>query len=65
VLSSYKKMKTSTIWISDDAMRLPIEMHAEIFVGYMSARMTGMKMLSGKDAAATVPNNMTVSPPAN
>lgn len=65
VLSSYKKMKTSTIWISDDALRLPIEMHADIFVGYMSARMSGMKMLSGKDAAATVPNNMTVKPPAN
>lgn len=65
VLSSYKKMKTSTIWISDDPLRLPIEMHAEIFVGYMSARMTGIKMLSGKDATATVPDNMTVNPPAN
>ncbi len=64
-LSSYKKMKTSTIWISDDPLRLPIEMHAEIFVGYMSARMTGIKMLSGKDATATVPDNMTVDPPAN
>jgi hypothetical protein len=58
-------MKTSTIWISDDALRLPIEMHADIFVGYMSARMTGMKMLSGKDATATVPGNMTVKAPAN
>ncbi len=64
VLSSYKKMKTSTIWISDDALRLPIEMHADIFIGYMSARMTGLKMLSGKDAAAVVPTNMMVKPPA-
>lgn len=61
-LSSYKKMKTSTIWISDDALRLPIEMHAEIFVGYMSARMTGIKMLEGRSAAASLPGNLTVKP---
>ncbi|MFO1481936.1 MAG: DUF3108 domain-containing protein [Verrucomicrobiaceae bacterium] len=59
-LSSYKKMKTSTIWISDDALRLPIEMHADIFVGYMSARMTGMRLLTGKEATASLPRNMTV-----
>lgn len=63
-LSAYKKMKTATIWISDDAMRLPIEMHASIFVGYMSARMTGMRLLSGKEATATVPKYMSVKPPA-
>ncbi|MFN0076524.1 MAG: DUF3108 domain-containing protein [Prosthecobacter sp.] len=62
-LSAYKKMKTATIWISDDALRLPIEMHASIFVGYMSARMTGMKLLTGKDATAAVPKYMTVKPP--
>lgn len=63
-LSSYKKMKTSTIWISDDALRLPLEMHAEIFVGYMFARMTGLKMLNGADGRATVPARMDVKPPA-
>lgn len=62
-LSSYKKMKTSTIWISDDELRLPIEMHAEIFVGYMSARMTDVRMLTGSAAQGTVPGNMTVKPP--
>lgn len=62
-LSSYKKMKTSTIWISDDALRLPLEMHAEIFVGYMFARMTGLKMLNGADGMATVPPRMDVKPP--
>lgn len=62
-LSSYKKMKTSTIWISDDTLRLPIEMHAEIFVGYMSARMTGIKMLDGRAASAALPGNMAVKPP--
>jgi hypothetical protein len=62
-LSSYKKMKTSTIWISDDALRLPLEMHAEIFVGYMFARMTGLKMLEGEGAKAAVPARMDVKPP--
>jgi len=63
-LSSYKKMKTSTIWISDDALRLPIEMHANVFIGYMSARMTGLKMLEGAAGKAALPRNMTVKPPA-
>ncbi|MEZ5384322.1 MAG: DUF3108 domain-containing protein [Prosthecobacter sp.] len=63
-LSSYKKMKTSTIWISDDALRLPLEMHAEIFVGYMFARMTGLKMLKGTDSQTSVPARMDVKPPA-
>lgn len=61
-LSSYKKMKTSTIWISDDALRLPIEMHANVFIGYMSARMTSLKLLEGKAAKATLPNMAVKSP---
>ncbi len=60
VLSSYKKMKSSTIWISDDVLRLPLEMHADIFVGYMFARMTGLKMLTGADAQAMLPARMEV-----
>lgn len=63
-LSAYKKMKTATIWVSDDELRVPIEMHAEIFVGYMSARMTGIKMLEGRSATASLPRNMVVRPPA-
>lgn len=62
-VGSYKKMKTSTIWISDDVLRLPIEMHADIFVGYMSARMSGIQILEGNDAKAALPKNMTVKPP--
>ncbi len=62
-LSAYKKMKTSMIWISDDELRLPIEMHAEVFVGYMSARLTGLKWLTGSDAKAALPKYMTVKAP--
>jgi len=64
VMSSYKKMKTATIWISDDVLRLPLEMHAEIFVGYMFAKMTGFRMLKGEDAQATLPKSMEVKAPA-
>jgi len=64
--SSLKKMKTATIWISDDAERLPVEMRAEIFVGYMSCHLTGKKILTGTDAQSTVPSvaSMLVKPPA-
>lgn len=60
VLSAYKKMKTATIWVSDDELRVPVEMHADIFIGYMSARMSGLKMLEGGAAKATLPRQMTV-----
>lgn len=63
-LSAYKKMKTATIWVSDDDLRVPVEMHADIFVGYMSARMSGMKLLDGGDAKASLPADMMVKAPA-
>lgn len=64
-LSSYKKMKTATIWVSDDEERLPVEMRAEIFVGYMSCRLTGKTMLSGRSAQSGTPSaaSMLVKPP--
>lgn len=62
-LSAYKKMKTATIWVSDDALRLPIEMHANVFVGYMFARLTGFEMLSGKEAKGSLPGSMVVKAP--
>lgn len=65
LLSSYKKMKTATIWVSDDEERLPVEMRAEIFIGYMSCRLTGKTMLSGGAARSGVPSaaSMLVKPP--
>lgn len=35
-LKSYDKMKEGTIWVSDDDFRLPIEIRADIFVGYIT-----------------------------
>lgn len=64
-LSSYKKMKTATIWVSDDEERLPVEMRAEIFVGFMSCRLTGKTLLSGSAARSGAPSaaSMLVKPP--
>ncbi len=37
-LGSYKKLKNATLWITDDAERLPIELRAKVFIG--DVRMT-------------------------
>lgn len=37
-LQDYDKMKKATIWLSNDDFRLPVEIHADIFVGFVSAR---------------------------
>ena len=62
-LSAYKKMKTATIWVSDDELRVPLEMQAHVFVGFMFARLTKFEYLSGKDAMAALPASTTVKPP--
>jgi len=62
-LSAYKKMKTATIWVSDDELRIPIEMNASVFVGFMFARLTKFETLSGKEANASLPESTTVKPP--
>jgi hypothetical protein len=62
-LSAYKKMKTATIWVSDDELRVPLEMQANVFVGYMFARLTKFELLSGKQAQAALPTRTTVKPP--
>lgn len=58
-LGSFKKMRQATIWVSDDAWRLPVEAHADIFVGFISAAMTKRQALTGKDAVADLPKSMT------
>ena len=62
-LSAYKKMKTATIWVSDDELRVPIEMNASVFVGFMFARLTKLELFSGKEATAALPASTTVKPP--
>ncbi len=46
-LKKYKKMKTATLWVSEDEYRLPLELRADIFVGYVAATLIERKFLSG------------------
>jgi len=32
-LKEYKKLKTATVWLSDDTWRVPVEVKAKVFVG--------------------------------
>jgi len=57
-LGSFKKMKTATIWVSDDEWRLPVEMHASIYVGFISATMTKRELLKDQAAQASLPASM-------
>ena len=47
-------MKKATIWLSDDDFRLPLEVQADIFVGFISARMTERAWLKDKSKVAGV-----------
>ena len=36
-LKSYKKLKKATLWISDDADRIMVELRSEVFIGDVRA----------------------------
>jgi hypothetical protein len=59
-LSSFKKVKSATLWVSDDSWRLPVEAHADIFAGYVSATMTKREALPKEAQKAKLPTNMSV-----
>ena len=44
-LKVYKKLKTATVWLSDDAWRVPIEINAKVFVGHVKIFLTEHKNL--------------------
>lgn len=44
-LKSYKKMKSATMWISDDAERLPVEIRSAVFIGDVRAVLASRKRL--------------------
>ncbi|MGD9419267.1 MAG: DUF3108 domain-containing protein [Verrucomicrobiota bacterium JB025] len=39
-LKTYKKLKNSTVWLSDDAWRVPIEVRAKVYVGDVRITLT-------------------------
>lgn len=40
-LEPYSKMRHATIWLSDDDYRVPVEIEADIFIGFISVRLVG------------------------
>jgi len=44
-LKEYKKLKKATMWISDDAQRIPIELRSEVFIGDVRAILTKQQNL--------------------
>jgi hypothetical protein len=45
-LAPYKKMKKdATLWLSDDAERIPVELRAAVFIGDIRATLTGYQKL--------------------
>ena len=39
-LKHYKKLKSATLWISDDTWRIPVEIRAKVFVGDVRVLLT-------------------------
>ncbi len=44
-LKPYTKVKKISLWITDDEYRFPLELQAEVFVGYVTASLTSRKWL--------------------
>jgi len=44
-LLPYKKMKRTTLWLSDDANRIPVELRAEIYIGDVRMTLAGHRKL--------------------
>ena len=44
-LKPYKKMKTSTLWISDDEDRIPLELRVDAFIGDVRMTLTEQRPL--------------------
>jgi hypothetical protein len=44
-LLPYKKLKSATLWLSDDANRIPVELRSEVFIGDVRMTLSGAKRL--------------------
>ncbi len=44
-IKTYEKIKGASVWVIDDAYRIPIELRVKIPVGSISARLTGLEWL--------------------
>ena len=44
-IKSYDKVKTTTIWFTDDEYRIPLELQSQLAFGYVSARLDELRWL--------------------
>lgn len=44
-LKNYKKLKSATVWLSDDQWRVPIEINAKVFVGHVRVFLSDHELL--------------------
>ena len=44
-LLPYAKMKSTTLWLSDDANRIPVERRSEVFIGDVRMTLSGARKL--------------------
>lgn len=44
-IKTYEKVKSTTLWFSDDEYRIPLELQSQLTFGYVSARLDEMKWL--------------------
>jgi len=44
-LLPYKKLKSATLWLSDDANRIPVELRSQVFIGDVRMTLAGAKKL--------------------
>ena len=51
-LKQYDKMTESSVWVSDDEFRLPIEIRADIFIGYITCLLESREFTDAKAKAA-------------
>jgi hypothetical protein len=53
-LKDYKKLKAATLWVSEDEYRLPLEIRADIFIGYVAATLVERDFLTGSEGQGKV-----------
>ena len=44
-IKTYEKIKKTTLWVSDDEYRIPLELQSQLSLGYLSARLNDLKWL--------------------
>ena len=60
-IQNYDKMKKATIWLSEDEFRLPLEIHADLTVGFVSARLTKREWAGDVSVEGAAPANGEVT----